>query len=126
MEPNNKKKQETVTKRQVEEKAKLIACFRQIPIIEIACRKCNLNRSTYYNWMENDPNFREEAVIALSEGEEFISDKSESQLLALVGEKHFGAIKYWLTHHRTKYQKESRDGTDRKIRIILIPDDTEK
>jgi hypothetical protein len=126
MESNSKKKQETVAKRQAEEKAKLIACFRQIPIIEIACRKSNLNRSTYYNWMENDPGFRGEAVIALSEGEEFISDKSESQLLALVGEKHFGAIKYWLTHHRPKYQKEGRESADRKIRIILIPDDTEK
>ena len=126
MEPNNEKKQETIAGRQAEEKTKLIICFKQMPVIEIACRKSSLNRSTYYNWMENDPEFRQEAVAALTEGEDFISDKSESQLLALVGEKHFGAIKYWLTHHRPKYQKESRDGAEHKIRIVLIPDDTEK
>ena len=121
---NNDKKEQTVGARQAEDKKTLIQTFKQMPIIEIACRKCGINRSTYYRWMEDDKDFREEAVYATSEGEEFISDKSETQLIALVGEKSIGAIKYWLSHHRSKYQREGgRNEPEQKIRIILIPDE---
>ena len=120
---NKNKRQQTVGKRQAEEKKTLIQTLKQIPIIEIACRKCNMNRSTYYRWLEDDKDFREEAVHAMSEGEEFISDKSEAQLIALAGEKNLGAIKYWLSHHRSKYQKDSRNGDpEQKLRVILVHD----
>lgn len=104
---NNDKKERTVGARQADDKKALIQTFKQMPIIEIACRKCGINRSTYYRWQEDDKDFREEAVHAMSEGEEFISDKSEAQLIGLAGEKNLSAIKYWLSHHRSKYQKDS-------------------
>jgi Helix-turn-helix of insertion element transposase len=120
---NNDKKEQTIGVRQSEQKKTLIQTFKQMPIIEIACRKCGINRSTYYRWQEDDKDFREEAVYAMSEGEEFISDKTEVQLISLAGEKSLGAIKYWLSHHRSKYQKESRDGdSEQKIRVILVHD----
>ncbi len=124
---NNEKRDETIVTKRKAEQDKLIECFRQIPIIEVACRKSNVVRGTYYRWMEDDSDFRDRAGAALTEGEDFISDKSEAQIVALVGEKHFSAAKYWLSHHRSKYQKEGgRNEPERKIRIILIPDDTKK
>ena len=120
---NNDKKQQTIGVRQSEQKKTLIQTFKQMPIIEIACRKCGVNRSTYYRWLEDDQDFKEESVHAISEGEEFISDKTEAQLISLAGDKNLGAIKYWLSHHRSKYQKESRDGdSEQKIRVILVHD----
>jgi len=119
---NKDKRQQTVGKRQTEEKKVLIQTLKQMPIIEIACRKCTINRSTYYRWLK-DKNFEEEATYAISEGEEFISDKSEAQLISLAGEKNLGAIKYWLSHHRSKYQKDGRNGdSEQKIRVILVHD----
>ena len=120
---NNEKKEQTIGVRQSEQKKTLIQTFKQMPIIEIACRKCGINRSTYYRWLEDDKDFREESVHAMSEGEEFISDKTEAQLISLAGDKSLGAIKYWLSHHRSKYQKESRNGDpEQKIRVILVHD----
>ena len=42
---------------------------------------------------------------AIAEGEEFINDFSESQLLTLIQEKQFPAIRFWLTHRHPKYKK---------------------
>ena len=120
-------KQETVVSRQAEDKAKLIECFRKIPIIEVACSKCALNRSTYYRWLADDTDFEQKAKDALIEGEEFVSDKSEAQMIALIGEKNLSAIKHWLPHHRQIYKKDKgRNDAEQKIRIILIPNDTKK
>lgn len=121
---NNEKKQVTIAKRQSEEKTKLLECFKKVPIIEVACSKCTINRSTYYRWLEDDLDFREKAMAAIAEGEEFISDKSEAQLIGLIGEKNLSAIKHWLAHHRQAYKKErGRNEPEQKIRIILLHDE---
>jgi hypothetical protein len=118
------KKRETIAARQATERAKLLECFKKIPIIQVACEKTGISRATYYRWLEDDPEFREAAMAAIEEGEEFISDKSEGQLIALIGEKNLGAIKHWLDHHRSVYKKsQGRDSTpEQKIRVIILHD----
>ena len=93
-----------------------------MPIIQVACEKSSVSRATYYRWLEEDPEFRTAAMEALNEGESFISDKSEAQLLSLIGEKHFGAIKHWLAHRHPAYSVKDKDGRDSKVRIILLHD----
>ncbi len=116
------KKQKTIARRQSEEKVRLIECFKRVPIIQIACEKSAVARATFYRWFENDPEFHDAAVGALAEGESFISDKSEAQLIALIGDKHFGAIKHWLSHRHPAYKTKDKDGQDSKVRIILLHD----
>jgi hypothetical protein len=41
---------------------------------------------------------------AIAEGESFVTDMSETQLIALVKDKHFPAISMWLRHHHPKYK----------------------
>ena len=120
----NNKKEQTIKLRQAVEKLKLLESFRIIPIIDISCKRIGISRATYYRWLENDPVFQESAMGALVEGENFISDKSEAQLITLIGEKNLGAIKHWLEHHNDRYAKGKGLGgrPDRKIRVIMLHD----
>ena len=117
-------KNDTVATRQAKDKTKLIEQFKKIPILQIACERAGVSRATYYRWLEDDSIFRDSAVAAIAEGESFLSDKSEGQLVTLIGEKHFGAIKHYLEHHNDAYAKGKGLGgrPDRKIRVIILHD----
>ncbi|MDO8569843.1 MAG: hypothetical protein Q7R89_03700 [bacterium] len=116
------KKETTILSRQAKEKSTLLECFKRVPIIQVACEKSSIARATYYRWLEDDLEFRSAAMEAIAEGESFISDKSEAQLISLIGEKHFGAIKHWLGHRHPAYSAKDKDGRDSKVRIILLHD----
>ncbi len=122
MAKNNKR--DTIAARQAKDKQKLIEQFRKIPILQIACERAGVSRATYYRWLENEPEFRDAAMGAIAEGESFLSDKSEAQLVVLIGEKHFGAIKHYLEHHNDTYAKGKGLGgrPDRKIRVVILHD----
>jgi hypothetical protein len=113
-----------VETRRTADKAKLIEQLKKMPIVQIATDRAGISRATYYRWLDEDLTFRDDAVSAINEGESFISDKSEGQLLALIGEKHFGAIKTYLQHHNEKYSQGKGLGgrPDRKLRVIMLHD----
>ncbi len=119
-----KNKKSLATERQTKDKEKLIEQFKKMPIIQIAVERATISRATYYRWLEEDPIFRDAAMAAIADGEALLSDKSEAQLLALIGEKHFGAIRHYLEHHSDKYAKGKGLGgrPDRKIRVIILHD----
>lgn len=115
---------DNIATRQAKDKTKLIEQFKKLPIVQVAVERSGVSRATYYRWQEDDPIFRDAANAAISEGEEFLSDKSEVQLVGLIGEKHFGAIKHYLAHHNPKYASRNGSGgrPDRKIRVIILHD----
>ena len=80
----------------------MIVALKEMPIVQIACKKVGVGRTTYYRWRENKK-FAREADTAIAEGEAFITDMSESQLIGLIRDKNFPAIQLWLRHHHPKY-----------------------
>jgi|SRR3989338_6004096 len=84
-------------------KSKLIEQLRKMPIVQIACERAGIGRSTYYRWREEAANFRKAADEAIAEGEALITDMSESQLINLIRDKHFPAVQLWLRQHHPKY-----------------------
>lgn len=78
--------------------------LRSLPIILVAAEKSGLSRQTIYRWRNEDEEFRKEMDKAMKEGEEFVNDMSESQLLAMIKEKNWPAISFWLKHHHPKYK----------------------
>lgn len=76
--------------------------LKKIPIVEIACEKIKISRSTYYRWRE-DPEFAEAADAAMKDGELFINDLSEAQVVNLIREKNWPAISFWLRAHHPRY-----------------------
>jgi hypothetical protein len=105
-------------------KAKLKDAFltelRRIPIVQVACEKVGLSRTSVYRWRE-DEKFQKEMDKALSDGEALVNDMSESQLLSLIKEKEWSAISFWLRHRHPKY-KDKVEITTKVVDESLSPE----
>jgi len=84
------------------DKQLLLNQLKETPIINFACKKTGIGRATYYHWRE-DKEFAKIADEAIIEGEAFITDMSESQLISMIRDRNFQAIQLWLRHHHAKY-----------------------
>ncbi len=103
------KKQEqgtVISDRQMQTKAKVLEHLRKVPIVEVACQRSGIGRTTYYRWLKEDRAFKRNAEKAIADGELLINDMSESQLLTLIKDKDFRAVRYWLDRHHPKYKIE--------------------
>ena len=96
------KKPSTKRRQNVEQKV-LLEQLRKVPIVQIACERANIGRTTYYRWCRDDSKFKKESEEAMNEAEEMINDLSESQLITLIKEKNFSAVQLWLRQHHPKY-----------------------
>lgn len=84
-------------------KKNLIEQLKKMPIIQIACDRTNVARSSFYRWKIEDKKFAKEADMAILEGEALITDMSQSQLISLINDRNFQALQLWLRHHHPKY-----------------------
>jgi hypothetical protein len=75
------------------------------PSISIACEKVGLSRQTIYRWMDFDKKFQKKVNLALSLGNESISDLAESKVFRGIKKDEKWAVKYWLDHHKYNYMK---------------------
>ncbi|MFA6416432.1 MAG: phBC6A51 family helix-turn-helix protein [Candidatus Paceibacterota bacterium] len=78
--------------------------LRKVPIVQVACEKVGLSRTSVYRWRESDEKFKAEMDKASAEGEALVNDMSESQLLSLIKERNFPAISFWLRHRNTRFK----------------------
>lgn len=100
---DNTKNPDAVTSRIAKNKALLLEHLRKIPIVQIACEKAGIGRTSFYRWRGEDAEFAKAVGEALAEGEELITDMTESQLISLIRDKNYHAIQLWLRHHHPKY-----------------------
>jgi len=84
-------------------KSLLLDYLRKTPIIQIACEKSGISRATYYRWCNDSKKFKQAADEAIREGELFVNDLSESQVLSLIKDKNWQAIQFWLRNNSPKY-----------------------
>jgi len=96
---------------------KFLDTLREIPIVEIACKRTGISRNSVYRWRKEDDYFSYLMNKALEEGEGALNDLAESQLLSLIKEKHFQSIRFWLTNRHSKFKKpdpaiEQKDNFD--------------
>ena len=80
-----------------------MAELRKIPIVQVACEKQGVSRNSVYRWRKEDEAFAKAMDEALAEGEKLVNDMTESQLLSLIGEKHWPAISFWLRKRNPKF-----------------------
>lgn len=82
--------------------------LRTVPVVQVACDKVGLSRNTVYRWKREDADFAEEFDAAIVDGIEYVNDMSESQLLQLIKDRKFPAVRYWLSHHHKRFKSERR------------------
>ena len=102
---NNTKKRKTIKMRQAKEKEILLEQLKKYPIQLLACEKAGIGKATYYRWRNEDAKFAKAVEEAMAEGDEFINDLSEHQLLSLIKEKFWPAVHYRLEKRHPKYNK---------------------
>lgn len=85
-------------------KDKFLEALKKVPIVQIGCEKVAVSRNSVYRWRNEDKKFAEEMDLAMAEGEAFINDISEGQLLSMIKEKSWPALAFWLRHRNPKFR----------------------
>ena len=85
-------------------KSKLLDQLKRVPIVEAACQKAGISRQTFYRWKFEDAEFAKEVEKAIADGQMLVSDLSESQVIAMIRDKNWPAISFWLKHHHPSYK----------------------
>ena len=93
----------TLAARTKVQKAELLEQLKKTPIIQTACNKVAVGRSTYYVWRKDDKEFARSADKALREGKGFISDMAISQLIKNIQIGNTTSIIFWLKNHHADY-----------------------
>ncbi len=102
----------TVEKRINADKLLLLEHLRKTPIVEMACSKANIGRTSYYRWRKEDPQFAKDADDALSDGSLLMNDVAEGYLISAIKDKNIAAISLYLkTHHPAYSSKLEINGT---------------
>ena len=115
--------QPTIEKRQNKEKQDLLEMLKEMPIIQVACKKAGVGRATYYRWRKEDRMFSRQSEDALAQGIEFINDMSESQLILMIKEKKMPAIALWLKHNHPRYGSKQRACRNNPAEEELLPEE---
>jgi len=93
----------------------LLETLRQMPIVELSCKKVGVSRATFYRWKRDDKEFTKAVDNAILEGENLVTDMSESQLISLVKDRNFQAIHLWLKVHHKKYSDKVEISFDKEM-----------
>ncbi len=109
------------------DKERVLEMLRSTPIIEVACKKAGVGRSTYYRWKSEDPEFNTASDDALEDGIALINDMTESQLISLIKDKKFQAVQFWLKHNHKRFLlKEKEHSLFRHQKDLPLSKDQQK
>ena len=113
----------TVEERQEKDKHVLVESLKEMPIIQVTCKRAGVSRATYYRWRKEDKDFLGQSEDAMAQGFEFINDMSESQIVTLIKEKKLQAMVIWLKHHHPRYGSKVRSYSPVTKREDLTPEE---
>lgn len=95
-----------MAKVQNRKKRKLLEQLQQMPIVEVACKRVGVPRSTYYRWRKEDPVFESQATEALAQGVDVVNDVAESKVISGVNDGEQSYVRYWLDHRHSAYKPD--------------------
>ncbi len=104
--PTKNKTEKRLETLAVKTKSQKVAFLEQLPkypIVQVACEKSGVGRSTYYAWRKDDKEFAKSSDKAIEAGTSFINDMAESKLIQNVQSGNNTAIIFWLKNHHGSY-----------------------
>ncbi len=99
----NRPESKAVMKKTDRVKELVLDQLKKSPIVEAACQKAGITRTTFYRWKKDDSEFAKLADEALIEGQLLVNDLAENQLIGAVKDRNLSAVQYWLRHHHPSY-----------------------
>lgn len=90
------------------QKKALVTELKKTPIVQIACDRVDVGRSTYYDWRAKDRVFARAADRAIEAGRFRVNDIAETHLMKLIQDYNVTAIIFWLKHNHPKYATVNR------------------
>lgn len=109
-----------------QQKEDILKILKENPIVEIACRKIGVARSSFYRWKQEDKEFAKAVDEAVSQGYLIINDLAESQLVSAIKNTNIRAIIFWLkAHHKAYATKIELSGTIKNKFEELTPEQEE-
>ena len=84
-------------------KDKILEELRHNPIVEPACLKVGLARSTFYRWQGESSTFELEVDIARAQGRERVNDMAESVVFKGIKAEDQRYVLFWLKHNHRNY-----------------------
>jgi hypothetical protein len=101
----------------------IIKELKEMPIIQVACKRAGVSRATYYRWKTEDEDFSQHSNKAMNEGREFICDMSESQIIKSIREGKLPACVLWLKHNDPRYGADTMSRVPASPIIELTPEE---
>lgn len=86
----------------------MIEILKKYPIVEAACSKVGISRSTHYEWINRDERYSEKVNQALSLSVDIVSDIAENNIISAVKRGDHKASTFWLRHHKPEYKPPAR------------------
>ena len=90
----------------------------KVPIILVACEKTSISRNSVYRWRKEDSVFAKKMDQALADGVAFVNDMTESQLLTMIKEKNWPAMRFWLSHRSDNYKNKIEVTTKEDVQSL--------
>lgn len=86
--------------------------MKKTPIIQVACEKVGVGRTTIYRWRKEDLGFAQALHEAIDIGTNLVNDLAESKLIKLIQDSDTGAIRFWLQNHHDGYANKLKISTE--------------
>lgn len=106
----------------INDKKHFLENLKKIPIIQVACERSTVSRASVYRWKNEDKKFAKAMEESIAEGEELINDMGEGQLISLIREKNFPALRFWLIHRNPKFREKIEVTTKFEKQEELTPE----
>ena len=100
-------------------KKQMIEYLQKYPIVEAACSKVGISRSTHYEWLRTDLEYQGKVETAIETSIGTVNDVAESTIINKVKGGDFKATTYWLEHHHSAYAKKGLKASIQKL--VLKP-----
>lgn len=92
-------------------KKKFIEELESNPIVQVACTKLSIPRSTYYRWTKTDKQFSNKCSVARKISTPIINDLATSAIINKITDGDFKSSKFWLENNHPMYRRNSMQGS---------------
>lgn len=117
-----KKRLATLAKKTAEQKLAILEQLAKCCIVQLACERVGVGRSTYYSWLSEDKEFKELAEKATNAGRLYLNDIAFSGLLKRIQENNITMLIFWLKNNHPWFAEKIRHEHSHSHEHTLVGD----